>query len=160
MKDIILGLILIVISIAVLTISSSFPNFVVRGERLPGPKFFPTILAIVLICFALYCLLLGMVTLRNSRKPSGNLDNSCTPAGIINILCISLSVFFFVPIISLVGTLVGITVIGTALMTLLSIKWYQSLMYSSALAFLVYIIFQIVFKVPLPEGILFSFVVR
>lgn len=160
MKDIILGLTLIVISIVVLTISSSFPNFVVRGERLPGPKFFPTVLAIILICFALYCLLLGIITLRNSRKPSGTPDNSRTPAGIINILCISLSVFFFVPIINLVGTLVGITVIGTALMTLLSIKWYQSLMYSSALAFLVYIIFQIVFKVPLPEGILFSLVVR
>ncbi|HEY8541958.1 MAG TPA: hypothetical protein VIL29_06210 [Pseudothermotoga sp.] len=63
MKDLVLGLILLVLSIATIVLSSSFPDFVVRGERLPGPKFFPTILSIILICFAIYFVIVGSTKL-------------------------------------------------------------------------------------------------
>lgn len=157
MKDLILGLVLLTLSIVVLVLSSSFPNFIIRGERLPGPKFFPTVLAIILICFALYCIVVGFM---RSFKKSQKSSEHANEAGIVNVLCIVLSVIFFVPIINFFGTIVGIILLGTVLMILLSIKWYQSLIYSSVLAFLVYVIFQVLFKVPLAEGILFSFFVR
>ncbi|WP_041083239.1 tripartite tricarboxylate transporter TctB family protein [Thermotoga profunda] len=160
MKDLVLGLILLVISTTVLFLSSSFPDFVVRGERLPGPKFFPTILSIILICFAFYCVLVGFVKLIKKTRNSLESKSELTKFGILNVLFTVFGVLFFVPIITFFGTFLGIILLGTALMILFSIKWYQSLIYSSVLAFLVYTIFQVLFKVPLPEGTLFSFLVR
>lgn len=160
MKDFILGFVLLVLSILVLLLSSSFPNFVVRGERLPGPKFFPTILAIVLICFAAYCILLGFM--RFIKRPKGLPEDKeeLEKTYIVNVMTVILSVILFVPIINFFGTVVGIVILGAAVMTLLGIKWQQSLIYSSLLAFLVYMIFQVFFRVPLVEGTLFSFLVR
>lgn len=160
MKDLILGLVLLILSIVVLFLSSSFPNFIVRGERLPGPKFFPTILAIILICFAAYCIIIGfMESFKKPKAPSEQKKES-EKIHMVNVLFVILSVTFFVPVINFFGTVLGIILLGAALMTLLGIKWYQSFIYSSLLASLVYVIFQVLFKVPLAEGILFSFLVR
>ncbi len=160
MKDLILGLVLLILAVAVLFLSSSFPNFVVRGERLPGPKFFPTILAIILICFSAYCILIGFM--KFFKKPREPLEQKKESEKIhmVNVLSVILSVTFFVPVINFFGTVLGIILLGAALMTLLGIKWYQSFIYSSLLASLVYVIFQVLFKIPLAEGTLFSFLVR
>jgi len=49
LKDIVYGSTLIIISIFVFAIGSGFPNYVVRSKELPGPKFFPFLIAYLLI---------------------------------------------------------------------------------------------------------------
>ena len=158
-KNIFFGISLFVLSGIIFVFGSNFPNFVVRGQKLPGPKFFPYALAFVLIGLGVYFVIKSIVLLKLKKTPR---DASLAPAekitfeGVKNVVAIIAGILFFVPLINLLGFLLGAMVISTVLMTTLNVKLWHSLIYSAVLVVLIFLIFGMVFKIPLPEGSLIA----
>lgn len=151
--DLVLGIVLIFISIFVQLYSRRFPRFIVRGVRLPGPSFFPRILAILLLLFAAY-FVLRYLLFRKKLNPEGayKLDLK----SFLNIVWTSLSVLLFFPLANLVGALLALVMICFLLMIILKSKWYEAAIFSVVVTLIVHFVFHVVFKIPLPEGILFA----
>jgi len=151
--DLILGFVLVFISFFVLLYSRKFPHFVVRGVRLPGPSFFPRILAVLLLIFAAYVFVEQFLL----RKRRVSQEKHRTEAkSLLNLLWISFMVLFAFPLANLIGTFIALTGMSFLLMVVLRSKWYESLILSFSVALVVYIIFGVIFKIPLPEGIIFT----
>ncbi|ABV33200.1 MULTISPECIES: tripartite tricarboxylate transporter TctB family protein [Pseudothermotoga] len=158
-KDMIFGIVLVILSVFVFIYSSTFPEFAVRGERLPGPRFFPSILAFILFGFGIFYTVTGLIRLTLDKKQKRSMEKHSTRV-VINVLFSIMSVILFVPFVNLIGLILTIIILGSSLMTLLYVKWYRSVIYSTILAILIYLIFQLLFKIPLPEGALISLLVR
>lgn len=151
--DLILGIVLTFISAFVLLYSRKFPHFVVRGVRLPGPSFFPRILAILLILFAVYFVLKYFLIRKGSRSEKTyrfDLKSS------LNIVWVSLSVILFFPLASLTGAFFALILICFLLMIILRAKWYEAAIFSLFVTTIIHLVFRVLFKIPLPEGILFN----
>ncbi|HBT39581.1 MAG: Uncharacterized protein XD58_0643 [Thermotoga sp. 50_1627] len=151
--DVILGSVLVFISFFVLLYSRKFPHFVVRGVRLPGPSFFPRILAVLLLIFAVY-IFVEQFLLRK-RKALWE-EHRIDAKSLLNVLWISLMVLFFFPLASLIGTFITVSLMSFLLTVVLKAKWYEALIFSFAVALVVYLIFGVIFKIPLPGGILLA----
>lgn len=153
LADIVLGIVLAFISIFVLLYSRRFPRFIVRGVRLPGPSFFPRILAILLLLFAAYFALRYLLF---RKKPSLEEAYKLDLKSFLNIVWTSLSVVLFFPLANLIGTLLALVMICFILMIILKSKWYEAAIFSVVVTLIVHLVFRVVFKIPLPEGILFA----
>jgi hypothetical protein len=151
--DLILGFVLVFISFFVLLYSRKFPRFVVRGVRLPGPSFFPRILVVLLLIFAAYTFV--EYFLLRKRKTSDE-KHPVDAKSLLNVLWICLVVLFFFPLANLIGTFVALITLSFLLMVVLKSKWYEALVFSLSVALIVHLIFSVVFKIPLPEGVLFA----
>jgi len=75
---------------------------------------------------------------------------------LLNVLWICLVVLFFFPLANLIGTFVALITLSFFLMVVLKSKWYEALVFSLSVALIVHLIFSVVFKIPLPEGVLFA----
>ncbi|WP_448522918.1 tripartite tricarboxylate transporter TctB family protein [Pseudothermotoga sp.] len=151
--DLILGFVLVFISFFVLLYSRKFPRFVVRGVRLPGPSFFPRVLAVLLLIFAAY---IFVEYFRLRKRKSSDEKHPVDAKSLLNVLWISLMVLFFFPLANLMGTFVILTTLSFLLMVVLKSKWYEALVFSLSVALIVHLIFSVIFKIPLPEGLLFA----
>ncbi len=65
-------------------------------------------------------------------------------------------VLFAFPLANLIGTFIALTGMSFLLMVVLRSKWYEALILSFSVALVVYLIFGVIFKIPLPEGIIFT----
>lgn len=151
--DLVLGIVLTFISIFVLMYSRRFPHFIVRGVRLPGPSFFPRILAILLLLFAAY-FVSRYLLFRKKPNPEGTYKSDLK--SLLNIVWTSLSVVLFFPLANLVGALLALVIICFLLMIILKSKWYEAAIFSVVMTLIIHLVFHVVFKIPLPEGILFA----
>ncbi|MEJ5229034.1 tripartite tricarboxylate transporter TctB family protein [Pseudothermotoga sp. U03pept] len=151
MSDTILGVFLIALAIFVLISSSSFPNLVVRGEKLPGPKYFPSLLSILMILLGVFYIVSSIFKLRKREK--NQIDKS-SKGQLSPLLVVLTSSILFVPVVQLVGTTVGVIAITFSMMVFFRVKWYYSAVISVTLALLIRLVFEVLFKVPLPEGTL------
>lgn len=150
MSDTILGVVLIVLAIFVLIFSSSFPELVVRGERLPGPRYFPALLSILMILFGAFYIVSNIFKCRKREK----IREEASKRQVLPPLIVLASSVLFVPVIQLIGTTVGVIAITFSMMVFFRVKWYYSAIISVMLALLIKVVFEVLFKVPLPEGIL------
>ncbi|WP_041076764.1 tripartite tricarboxylate transporter TctB family protein [Thermotoga caldifontis] len=150
--DFILGCVLAFISIFVLLYSRKFPHFVVRQTRLPGPSFFPRVLAIILLCFAVYFFVEYFLRRKEPKKEKHAIDTK----SLLNILWFCTVVLFFFPFANFVGTFLALSVLSFLSLVILKSRWYEALIFSLAAALTVHLIFRVLFKIPLPEGILFT----
>ena len=158
-KNIFFGISLFVLSGIIFVFGSNFPNFIVRGQKLPGPKFFPYALAFVLIGLGVYFIVKSIVLLKLKKAPRDALlvpAEEITFDGVKNVIAVIAGILFFVPLINFLGFLLGAMVISTALMIILNVKIWRSLIYSVILVVLIFLIFGMVFKIPLPEGSLIA----
>jgi len=83
-------------------------------------------------------------------------SDKITLDGMKNVIAIIVGIIFFVPLINLLGFILGATIISAALMIILNVKIWRSLVYSVILVVIIFLIFGMVFKVPLPEGIVMA----
>ncbi|MFW6122020.1 MAG: tripartite tricarboxylate transporter TctB family protein [Petrotogales bacterium] len=164
-KNIIYGIILIVLSVVVIFLSMNFPSYVVRGKELPGPKFFPQVISGALIIIGIYEIGLGIYQTKKKKEKLGNIEKEkeveketgITKRGIINIVVVFAGIILFIPFIEIVGFKLGAFILATVLMIVLGMGIIKSLIYSAVLTAVILIIFDYLFRIPFPEGMFFSF---
>ena len=106
-KNIVFGVFLIVLALLVLYFGWSFPAYRIRGETLPGPKFFPFTLAVVLMIVGAYYIIKSVVMIKKKMMPKDSsiaFEERFTFEGIKNIVAVVAAILFFVPIIEFVST--------------------------------------------------------
>lgn len=156
-KNLLYGVVLIALSIFVIMYSTGFPKYTVRGQELPGPNFFPTVLSIFLIAIGVYEILKDVVDNIKKKKRQPKDDSHITKRGFISILVVIAGIILFVPFIELVGFKIGAFVFAAFLMYLLGVKIINSLIYSAVLTAVIVVIFELLFKIPFPQGYILPF---
>jgi len=156
-KNLLYGVILIALSIFVIIYSTGFPKYTVRGQELPGPNFFPTVLSIFLIAIGVYEILKDVVDNIKKKKRIPKDDSHITKRGFISIIIVVAGIILFVPFIELVGFKLGAFVFAAFLMYLLGVKIINSLIYSAVLTAVIVVIFELLFKIPFPQGYILPF---
>ena len=150
--NLIFGTVLIGVAILVIVEASFFPKFVVSGKKLPGPAFFPTILGIILVISGFYEIIMALLEKRFFRL-SKPFSNYLKDWGIQNVLILLLMLIIYVPIIKFLGFILGTFIISSLLMVRLKTGWIRSVVVSIALIVVIVLLFEKVFKIPLPEGV-------
>jgi len=148
-KDLSYGIVLVIISIFVFIYGSNFPEFVVRGNRLPGPKFFPFLISFLLLIFGLYFIIRSLLILKTSK--SNNSVEKVTKKGLVRVIAVIIGISFYVPLINLIGFKIGTFVFSTIMMSLFGIKIFKSMLYSLILTIIIVIIFEKIFLIPFPQ---------
>lgn len=142
------GLLLILISIVVIAMSSTFPEAVAAGKRIPGPGFFPTLISIVLIIGGIYQVIEGVKTKDNdSRKLECNW-------GTVNIALIVISLIAYSIIMQWLGYALSTLIFSVPLMVRLKTGKMKAVFYSIFVTAFIVLIFGQVFKIQLPMGTL------
>lgn len=151
-KEFWFGITLIGIGLLVSIISSTFPSFVVEGKKLPGPAFFPAILSVILIIGGGYEILISL-RIKGLQKSKKTFIEYCKDWGNQNIFIVVLTLILYVPIIKWLGFVFGTFLLSFLLMIRLKASWQRGIIASAILVVIIILIFEKVFKVPLPEGI-------
>ncbi len=159
-KNLIYGISLLATSIFVLVYSTRFPDFIVRRQKLPGPRFFPAILAIIIIAAGIYVIasqLAKMVIRRRSSEPPQEVleEDKMTRRGFLNVLAVVAGVFFYIIMVEITGFNLTTFAFSFLLMLMLNVRWWRAIIYSLVLVVAIVLIFGYGFRIPLPEGSLF-----
>ncbi|KUK80538.1 MULTISPECIES: tripartite tricarboxylate transporter TctB family protein [unclassified Mesotoga] len=160
-KNIVFGVFLIVLALLVLYFGWSFPAYRIRGETLPGPKFFPFTLAVVLMIVGAYYIIKSVVMIKKKMIPKDSsiaFEERFTFEGIKNIVAVVAAILFFVPIIEFLGFILGTIIVSSVLMMILNVKVLRSIIYSTILAVMIFLIFGTLFRLPLPEGVIMNII--
>lgn len=160
-KNIVFGVFLIVLALLVLYFGWSFPAYRIRGETLPGPKFFPFTLAVVLVIVGAYYIIKSVVMIKKKMIPKDSsiaFEERFTFEGIKNIVAVVAAILFFVPIIEFLGFILGTIIVSSVLMMILNVKVLRSIIYSTILAVMIFLIFGTLFRLPLPEGVIMNII--
>ena len=135
-------------SILVIVFSSSIQSIGLGDNLDPGPKAFPIGLSLLLA-------LGGIIELWNFRgqRIAGTTRSKAyrAPRVVLSLLCFFL---FYVLILPWLGFSISTLIMATLMMVLLGNSWKQSLILSLVLITLIYLLFVVMFKVPLPGGIM------
>jgi len=160
-KNILFGIFLFVLAFLIFYFGWSFLAYKIRGESLPGPEFFPFTLAVVLIMLGVYYIIKSAVMIKMKKLPRDAaiaFEEKFTFEGVKNIVAVVAAIVFFVPIIELLGFILGTIIVSSILMIILNVKVLRSIIYSTILAVMIFLIFGTLFRIPLPEGIIMNIV--
>lgn len=146
------GLSLIVIAILVIYSCRGFPNFIVSGKKLPGPKFFPYVLCSFLIIGGLYEILIWFKA-RNVSREKKPFITILQDWGTQNIILLLLGILIYVPAIQWLGFAIGTILLATILLIRLKASWLKALTSSVILVVVIILIFEKLFRIQLPDGI-------
>jgi len=115
--------------------------------RSPGPGFFPSLLAGVMIILALFLIVPG-------KKKEGARESSLFPyIGRVSIVFIALLVYFFF-LESLGFIVVSFFLMAFLFIVMASQKWHLALFQSFIFVGLAYVLFEILLKSQLPRGVM------
>lgn len=142
--DRILAGILILISIFVFVETSRFPKYELRGLKLPGPTFFPNLLAICLLIAAGY-LIINSFFIRDR-----NTEFKVSVWGFFNMAFLIIMIVVFTYIVDYLGFLTSMFLVSFALFLKFRVSWLKALLHSAIISFLMFFIFQQLFRVPFP----------
>lgn len=156
--NLILGIILVIISLFVIIYANlNFPHFKVGMKKLPGPKFFPTILSLFILICGIYEITFAFIDKKNKKAISNtkrSFKELINDWGVQNILIFSFSIILYVPIINFLGFFIGSVLISSVLLYRLNVGLLKSLIVSLILSFIIIMLFEKLFKIQLPAGIL------
>lgn len=151
MLDIILGLVMLLISAGIVIAVKDFPSAtIIEGL---GPGFMPTLLAIILSLLALVLIIIGLINkLKNSpSKATLNFSVSSVKGPII----LFASIIFYLLALHYLGFIISTPFLVIASMIIMGSKLKMAFIMSIILTGTTYMFFEILFKVSLPQGILF-----
>lgn len=150
------GLLLIALGAAVFFLGRDLPSFVLGGRQLPGPKFFPFLLAGLFIVAGAWESLVffraGGFQHKASAFPKLAAEHFRDP-GVQRFWFILIGLVLFVPLIQLLGFVIGSFLFATAVMVRLKAKVWSALLVAAILTVVIALIFGRLFRIPLPEGI-------
>lgn len=145
----------LLVSAAVFTLSRDFPSFKVRGVQLPGPAFFPNLIAGGLFLCGLAEIILAFLgaPAEPERKP-GNGRRLLRDEGFQNTCLVVACVIAYAFLQDSLGFLVTTFLLCAVIMSRLKINLAKSILASAAVTVAIAVIFARILMVPLPQGIL------
>ncbi|MCB1122777.1 MAG: tripartite tricarboxylate transporter TctB family protein [Verrucomicrobiae bacterium] len=143
--DLWLGIAFLGTGILVLALSGTIHSIGLGNNFDPGPKAFPIGLSVLL-------LIGGFIELLKSRK---TVTDKISPKTPVNPTVLSLlgGLVAYVVLLPLLGFALSTLVITLPLMIVLGNSWIRSAIVSAVLIIVVYLLFVVLFKVPLPGGV-------
>ena len=150
-KEIILSIILIIISTVVFILTFQFPP---QTVALP-PTAFPRFVSICLLILSLVLLIQGIIGVKNA-PPKKNVKFKLNKTFIIKLMLLTFLAFLYTRLITIVGYIVATPPFIVGNMLLFNEKrsiWI--IVVSITTTVLLYILFRIIFKIPLPRFSLF-----
>jgi|SRR6056297_1970975 len=154
--NIILGIFLVLFSLFVIIYSNvNFPSANTGSGSLTGPKFFPTVLGIFIFLCGIYEIIFAFID-KSFKKhmPQRSCSEYFKDWGIQNIIIFLTISFAYEPIIKFFGALIGHFLIVFILLYRLNVTFFKRITSSIILAVLIKILFETMFKIQLPGGIL------
>jgi len=150
-KEIILSIILIIISTVVFILTFQFPPQTVALR----PTAFPRFVSICLLILSLVLLIQGIIGVKNA-PPKKNVKFKLNKTFIIKLMLLTFLAFLYTRLITIVGYIVATPPFIVGNMLLFNEKrsiWI--IVVSITTTVLLYILFRIIFKIPLPRFSLF-----
>lgn len=127
--------------------SISFPKL---NTDYPGPGFFPMILGTLFIVFGF----IGAVQEIREKTWSRFPRASVSGYGVLKILLIIGAVVFYIAVSAYIGFTLTVTLLLIGLMIFLGVRPVRSLVLGIMLALTIYLLFYVMLRVPLPDGII------
>lgn len=150
-KEIILSIILIIISTVIFILTFQFPPQTVALS----PTAFPRFVSICLLILSLMLLIQGIIGVKNA-PPKKNVKFKLNKTFIIKLILLIFLAFLYTRLITIVGYIVATPPFIVGNMLLFNEKrsiWI--IIVSITTTVLLYILFRIIFKIPLPRFSLF-----
>lgn len=145
--DLILGIISGVIGIVTFVLTLSFPNYS-RGSNVPGPAFFPRILGILFLIIAVIQICKSCVKKDYETKEIIEIDYKK--------MAILIGLFiFYIGLLNLLGFFITTIAFLLVLQKVLGVKLKTNIIVTVIIVLLIFLIFNKLFAVSLPSGILF-----
>ena len=153
--DHVIAAVCLLLGTAVLILTQSFPQGAASTIRLPGPSFFPNLLAIILIIIGIYEAVAGYLSGRNAgeNRPVNILTSLKDPKS-VTIFIILAMLIFFIFFLKILGFFVTSFIFLFVILHRLGVTWWKDLITSLAFLLIVYIIFVEIFTTRFPSGIL------
>ena len=142
--DIWLGTALIATSVLVLLLSRSIQSIGLGDNFDPGPKAFPIGLSILLILGGI----IELIRVRIKSSPTEAIESKKR-----TVLLLLSAFLVYVLLLPWLGFSISTLTMGTLMMVLLGNSLKQSLLVSIILISIIYCLFILLFKVPLPSGV-------
>lgn len=131
-----------------LFLSRDLPDFIQRGQRLPGPKLFPMVLGAFLVVAGVVELVQWLVARsRGTAKPLQS-------AGLGDVTAFIGAVVLFAVLLPVLGFQVTGLLFGTLVLRALDVQWSKAVFVPLLLVVVITLLFGVAFRVPIPWGIL------
>lgn len=143
-----IGLFSIVIGALVLFMTRSFPAYLTANSS-TGPDFFPNLIAIILMVVGIG----EFFEARNSVKTIN--FRIADKRAFINIVVVIIAIITYILVLPILGFVFSSFLFSILVMMLLNVKFIKSLIFSLVLVGILFLIFSQLFRVPLPQSILF-----
>ena len=142
-----IGLFLILFAAVVLWHVQSFPSL---DNGYPGPALFPSVLAVLFIFCGIGLILQGV---RQREKLLKFDTGTLTLSGLLNILFVLGTIVCYIFLAQYAGFLIFSFLVLLILMKWLKVKPLASILMSSAVTLVIYLLFAKILLVPLPWGL-------
>jgi len=150
-KEIILSIFFMVISMTVYVLTYQFPKQTVALS----PKVFPQFVSVCLFILSLVLLIQGVTGVKKESEQK-KVKLALNNIFLLKMLTMIILAFFYVQILPLTGYIVATPFFLAGSMLLFNEKrWFMIVIVSIVATALLYILFRIVFKIPLPRFNLF-----
>ena len=148
---------LIAIGVWVLRLSAELPDFLQRGRRLPGPRYFPTLLGVFLCVAGTVELARYTAWRRRNRVTRRSVRTAIrsirvTPAAVSATVILAL-VIAFAGTVRIVGFQIGAFLCSLVMLTWLRCELRRALVVAVVLVAIISLVFGYLFRVPLPRGV-------
>ncbi len=140
------GIVLILLSLAVIRESLTFPETVSAGKKTPGPSFFPILLSVVLIISGIQQIAAGARMPREGKGPGWSW-------GATNSVIIILFLFLYVLLMEYLGYAASTLLFGVLLMVRLKVAFFRALTVTALTVIFIVSIFGQIFHIQLPAGL-------
>lgn len=151
--DITLGLVLIATAIGATFLLRSVKAIGLGDNFDPGPKVFPLGLCSILAFGGIIEIWQGLRSFKiKTRIESTSLETNRNPRSKTVLLLLTYFLIYVV-LLPWLGFAVATLIMGTSMMSILGNSWKISVLVSAALIVLIYFLFVVFFKVPLPGGV-------
>lgn len=141
---IIFGAAIILLSLCVVGISSTFPEAVVAGRKIPGPAFFPMLLAVILVPCGIHQIVGGLRTEREERWVPG--------LGALNGTIIVLSLILYVVVMDWIGYALSTFLFSLFLLLRLKVPFFKAATVAVITVGFILVVFGRIFLIQLPAG--------
>ncbi len=144
----IIGFLSIFLGIITIILTLHFPKFNIGEEKVPGPSFFPNIIAFFLI-------FVGILEFFEAKHSTRYVFlQGVNKKGMRNVLIIVLAIFLYTISLIPLGFIITTFLFSLAIMYLLGVGKIKSIVYSFIVLAILILIFEKLFRIPLPGGFL------
>ena len=150
----IIGIVCIVIGALVLYLTRHFPSG--KGNvGISGPAFFPNLLAILLLLLGAVQAITGTFSKSGGYTTIHEIWTQMKKPEFLNLLLLAGLFLFFTFSVEILGFLITTTVFLLVVMWRLGVSLIRNVLYSAVFLVIIIVIFEKIFTVSLPSGVLF-----